>query len=293
METRIAAPEWESRRIELGSEPDRCLVCSSPGPRRFFFKSNKWFWICPECELVFVHDIYPEFATDIEHLDGTYDYASTRPAKAREKREYRRLLAGFERARRTNLLLEVGCNQGIFLETARAAGWEVRGVEILPPVADLARSTRGLDVRTGELAQAGFPDAAFDVAYMNEVIEHVGDPVALLREVHRVLRPGGQATLRTGNARSWSARLRGGGWSYYRFGGHMHIRYYGPKAAAALGLAAGFAEVRTWTRGFAFRESGELRDRAYAVPVRIAQALVSPLAGPLGRGHRLTMELRK
>ena len=291
--TQVVADDWEKRRDELGPEPRQCLVCSAPGPQRLFFRSGKWFWICRACELVFVHDIYPEFATDVEHLDGTYDYRSTRPPNARERSEYARLLADFARAKRTNRLLEVGCNQGIFLEVARAAGWEVSGVEILAPVAELARRTRGLDVRTGDLLQARFDAGVFDVVYTNEVIEHVVDPVELLREVQRVLRPGGIALLRTGNARSWSARLRGGAWSYYRFGGHMHIRYYGPRSAAALGKAAGFAEVRTRTRGFAFRESGELRGRAYAAPVRVAQALISPFAAPLGQGHRLTMIFQK
>jgi SAM-dependent methyltransferase len=290
METPV---EWEQRRLALGPEPAQCLVCAAPAPRRLFFRSEKWFWICARCELVFVHDIYPEFATDVEHLDGTYDYRSTRPPNRRERVEYRRLLAEFADLRRTNRLLEVGCNQGIFLEVARAAGWEVDGVEILAPVAELARRLRGLDVHVGELADARFDGGRFDVVYMNEVIEHVVDPVGLLTEVCRVLRPGGMAVLRTGNARSWSARLRGGGWSYYRFGGHMHIRYYGPKSAAALAAVTGFASVKTRTRGFAFREGGELKGRGYAVPVRLAQALISPLAGPFGRGHRLTMMFSK
>jgi len=288
-----STPDWERRRDELGPEPARCLLCAASSPRRLFFRSNKWFWICSACELVFVHDIYPEFETDIEHLDGTYDFRTTRPPKARERAEYAKLLADFERVRSTNRLLEVGCGHGIFLEVARAFGWEVSGVEILPPIAELARRERGLDVRTGDLLQARFDGGTFDVAYMNEVIEHIVDPVGLMSEVCRVLRPGGIALLRTGNARSWSARLRGGGWSYYRFGGHLHIRYFGPRSATALGKAAGFARVRTRTRGFAFRESGELRGRAYAAPVRVAQALISPLAGPMGGGHRLTMIFEK
>ncbi len=52
-------------------------------------------------------------------------------------------------------------------------------------------------------------------------------------------------------------------------------------------------ELRTRTRGFAFGEGGELEGRGYAGPVRLAQALISPLAGPLGQGHRLTMTLFK
>lgn len=273
---------------EPGSVPERCLVCGAPRPRALFVRSGKRFWACRVCELVFVHDIYPEFTQDVEHLPDTYEFGKPRAAKPREQREYARILARFERVRRLGSLLEVGCGQGVFLESASRAGWRALGVEVLPELARAARE-RGLDVRTGELAQAALPDASVDAAYMNEVIEHVVDPVALLRELRRVLRPGGLALLRTGNARSWSARVRGGGWSYYRFGGHLHIRFYSPRAAEALARAAGFEAVRCETRGFALREAGELRGRWYKPAVQIAQALVSPAAGPLGAGHRLSM----
>lgn len=288
---RIDAEEIARLVDELGPEPRSCLICAAPGPRRLFFRSEKWFWSCNACELVFVHDIYPEFALDVAHLDGTYDFHATRSAKPRELSEYARLLAQFEPVRSTGRLLEVGCGHGIFLEAARARGWNVVGVEILDEVAAIARKARSLDVRVGELAGAAFKDAHFDVVYMNEVIEHVVDPVALMREVRRVLRPGGCAVLRTGNARSWSARLRGRGWSYYRFGGHLHIRFYSPKSAEALARAAGFARARCDTRGFAMRESAELAGHWYKPIVKPLQALVSPLAGPLGAGHRLTMWL--
>jgi SAM-dependent methyltransferase len=274
---------------EPGSTPDRCLVCGVPRPRALFERSGKRFWACRGCELVFVHDIYPEFTQDVAHLPETYEFGRPRAAKPRELREYARILARFERVRRLGSLLEVGCGQGVFLEAASRAGWRALGVEMLPELARVAREERGLDVRTGELCDARLPDASVDAAYMNEVIEHVVDPVALLGELRRVLRPGGIALLRTGNARSWSARVRGGGWSYYRFGGHLHIRFYSPRAAEALARAAGFDAVRCETRGFALREAGELRGRWYKPAVQIAQALVSPAAGPLGAGHRLSM----
>lgn len=277
----------------LGKTPSRCLLCKAPQPRQLFFRDGKWFWICTACDFIFVHDIYPEFGTDTSYLDHTGKLADRVGIKHKQDKDYTRLLAEFESYRVRNRLLEVGCAAGLFLARAGQDGWQCSGVEVLPEVARLARQNRSLDVHTGELVDAGFPDEEFDVVYMNEVIEHIVDPVALMREVHRVLRPGGVALLRTGNARSWSARLRGGRWHYYRFGGPFHIRFYSPRAARSLAGAAGFASVETCTRGFAFLESAEARGRWFRPFMQVAQALISPLAGPFGAGHRLSMRFQR
>jgi len=276
---------------ELGSEPTRCLLCDGERFERLFRRSGKWFWVCRGCELVFVHDIYPEFVTDTDHLEEAYSFGALREADDRKRRKFDRVLEDFEPYRKLGRLLDVGCNEGLFLDHARRRGWEVAGVEILEPVAEIARRERGLDVRTGELFEAAFSDACFDVVFMSEVIEHVVHPVPLLQEIHRVLRPGGGAIIGTDNARSWAARLMGKRWSYYRFGGHGHIRYYSPKAAEALARRAGFARTRCRTHGFSFLEAEELRGRWYKPLVKITQGLISPLAGPLGKGHRLVMIL--
>ena len=277
----------------LGMEPRECLLCNAGPFERLFRRSGKWFWRCGGCELVFVHDIYPEFAEDTAHLETTYGFGTLKVATARQGRKHDELLALFAPERRTGRLLEVGCGQGLFLDRARGRGWEVEGVDVLAEVVRTARAERGLAVHEGELFDAGFPSERFDVVYMSEVIEHVVEPVPLLREVHRVLRPGGVAVLDTGNANSWSARLRAERWHYYRFGGCLHIRFYSPPAAAALGRAAGFAAVSARTRGFAFRDSREMRGRWFRPVVQLAQNLVSPFAGPLGAGHRLRIVLRR
>ena len=159
--------------------------------------------------------------------------------------------------------------------------------------ADPATRQRGLEVHRGELFDAAYPDETFDVVYMSEVIEHIVEPIPLLEEIHRVLRPGGIALLGTGNAQSWSARLRGRDWDYYLFGGHLHIRFYGPKSARVLAERAGFASVECRTRGFALRESEEMRGAWYKPFFKLAQGFVSPLAGPMGAGHRLRMIFHK
>ena len=288
----LEPPDIEAAMRALGSEPAHCLLCGGTQFDRLFQRSAKWFWLCRACELVFVHDIYPEFARDTEHLQESYVFDDLEHAGPKKLRKYDEFLVPLEVHRRLNRLLEVGCGQGLFLERAREMSWEVQGVELLPPVAERARE-RGLAVFTGELVAAAFPAGHFDVVVMREVIEHIVDPVALLREIARVLRPGGVATLGTGNARSWAARLRGARWSYYRFGGHMHIRFYSPRAAAALARASGFSRVEARTSGFAFLEAEEMRGRWYKPLLKLAQAPLSPLARLSGRGHRLVMTLYK
>ena len=52
------------------------------------------------------------------------------------------------------------------------------------------------------------PDASIDLAYSVEVIEHLEDQFAFMREVHRILRPGGRAVVTTPNVLSLTSRLR-------------------------------------------------------------------------------------
>lgn len=276
----------------MGTDPKACLICEHSEFSRIFKKQGKWFWRCQNCELVFVHDIYPEFARDTDEL--TYDdlAAERTEPKPRQRREYGALLDDFETVRSTGKFLEVGCGPGLFLGSAVQRGWDCVGIEMLDSMADVTRERYGVRVEP-DLFAAEFEAESFDVCYMNEVIEHVVNPVPMMQEIHRVLRPGGVALLRTGNARSWSARLNGAKWWYYHFGGHGHIRFFGPESAEALCRAGGFERVEVGTRGFAFIDGIDLRGHWYRPVVRITQSLVSPFAGPFGAGHRLTMRFVK
>lgn len=95
-------------------------------------------------------------------------------------------------------LLDVGCGTGDFLRVARARGWQGSGTE-LSPYAVRAAAADGLEVVGGELWEAGLPPATFDVVTCWHVIEHVGDPRRLVREICRVLKPGGWLVLATPN----------------------------------------------------------------------------------------------
>jgi len=291
--SRSLAPADLQRAIEeLGTEPRTCVVCGGARFERAFLRSGKWFWRCSACTLVFVHDIYPEFLDDTGGLSEQYSFEQAAEAGPRKRAKYDEFLALVAPRVTGRRMLEVGCGQGLFLVHARAAGWNVRGVDVLEPVVTHARA-RGLEVFLGTLHAANLPAASFDLVAMREVIEHVVEPVDLMREVARVLVPGGVAALGTGNAGSWSARLRGRRWAYYAFGGHAHIRFYSPHSARALAHAAGFESVECHSRGFAFLENEEARGHWYRPLLKLAQAPISPLARVAGAGQRLVMLFRK
>ena len=105
------------------------------------------------------------------------------------------LLDRFEPLRSGGRLLDVGCAAGWLLHHAAQRGWRAQGVELSESAARFAQD-RGLEVFQGELSAAGLPDAAFDVVYMGDVLEHVPDCRATLAEVARLLAPGGHVYLR-------------------------------------------------------------------------------------------------
>src|SRR3712207_1758805 len=79
---------------------------------------------------------------------------------------------------------------------------EVIGIDVEPTQLEraqaLAIERRVTNVRfeVADVYRLPFPDGSFDAAYANSLLQHLADPVAALREVHRVLRPGGVVGVR-------------------------------------------------------------------------------------------------
>ena len=90
-------------------------------------------------------------------------------------------------------LLEIGCGSGRQLEFLHQLGWQAEGLD-LDPAAVKAASARGLTVHAGSLKEQFFPDGSFDAVVSSHVIEHVHDPVGLLRECGRILKPGANSS---------------------------------------------------------------------------------------------------
>jgi SAM-dependent methyltransferase len=120
-------------------------------------------------------------------------------------------------------LLDVGCGNGRFLSLMREAGWEVRGVEPDPVAAKIAQEENGIPVTVGALDHAELADESFDAITLNHVIEHVHDPVALLSQCRRVLKPHGTAVIVTPNIESFGHETFGPCWRGLEPPRHLHL----------------------------------------------------------------------
>jgi ubiquinone/menaquinone biosynthesis C-methylase UbiE len=133
-------------------------------------------------------------------------------------------------------LLDVGAYLGVFVEEAIASGWDAQGVE--PSLWAVNYATqRGLNVQRGTLEEVNLPSEGLDAVTMWDVIEHLGDPLAELRHMHRVLKPGGWIAVHTMDIDSLFARLMGPRWPWLM---EMHIYYFSRRTLADMIAQAGF-----------------------------------------------------
>ncbi len=189
-------------------------------------------------------------------------------------------------------VVDIGCSRGQFVGFAGEAGYTAEGVEPAPDIAAAARAL-GLNVRTGLLEEQQFPDATFDAASLFEVVEHLREPLPLLRECARILKPGGILLVSTGNAASWTVTAMGARWDYFHIekdGGH--ISFFNPRSIAILAQNAGFRVERIETARVKFHEKGDVSGAAYTLG-KLAAELLNVPARWAGRGHDMLAYLRR
>lgn len=142
-------------------------------------------------------------------------------------------------------LLDVGCGNGRFLDQMRQLGWNVTGIEPDGEAVSVACEKFGLEVFQGSLEKARFANGHFDAITMNNVIEHAPDPIELLRECCRVLKPNGEIVVVTPNIKSLGHNVFGENWRGLEVLRHLFL--FTPQALRACAESAGLdvQELRT------------------------------------------------
>jgi len=109
---------------------------------------------------------------------------------------------------RSGNILEIGCSSGYQLvEFKKHGAFDLRGVDIDHAAIEHARTKLHLNVLDRSVLEANLPASSFDLVLMFNVLEHLVNPVEVLAEVHRLLRPGGYLAIKTPMIDSLQARL--------------------------------------------------------------------------------------
>ncbi len=141
----------------------------------------------------------------------------------------------------TGTLLEIGSYTGLFLVEAGRRGWQAEGVEPSRWAAARANETGGVRVHQGFLSDARpHLRKRYDVVATFDVLEHVRDPAAFLRDCASLLGPGGVLCFSTLDAGARFARAMGTRWPWLM---EMHLFYFDRATTADLLRRNGFELV--------------------------------------------------
>lgn len=161
-------------------------------------------------------------------------------------------------------LLDVGCGAGAVLGVLAAAhpGLALAGIDREPRQIDAARGhlaslgRADADLRVGDAAGLPWPDGGFDHAYLMWFVEHAPRIEPILREVRRVLVPGGTITVNETEYESFHVWPEHDDWEYVEQAMFAHFRAHGQAHAGrrlgTLLLEAGFRDVTSRLAGFHF-----------------------------------------
>ena len=96
-----------------------------------------------------------------------------------------------------NKFLDVGCGLGLGLAYAHQLNCELFGTEYDSGALEFVQKHFPVKTHQGDLDSAKYPDDFFDFIHISHVIEHVLDPRAYLKEMKRILKPGGTLAIGT------------------------------------------------------------------------------------------------
>jgi 2-polyprenyl-3-methyl-5-hydroxy-6-metoxy-1,4-benzoquinol methylase len=191
--------------------------------------------------------------------DASPDFDNSTTAKAEQHFEALDGVVGLVGRR----VLDYGCGAGRFLRVARARGAHVFGVEF-DEEARRQAVEHGIDVRD---TIETFKPSSIDVVYMNDVIEHLRDPVRDLGQIRSRLRPGGAIFVVTMNMDSLTARVRRDSWHIVT--NPTHFWFYDELSLRRTLRSAGFVKLTVERWPVRFDHHGPVRSRAQKALQRV------------------------
>ncbi len=228
--------EWQDVDCPLCAGGRRDILLEAPDLSPG--SSGLWFAVvrCRDCGLAFTNP-RPSPATIGQFYPEVYRPhrapKRNRPSRSRGRKE-RQTLPWHGEGR----LLDFGCGGGSYLRCMHSLGWQVTGLDLSAVAVERVRSDLGLHALVGTLPHPLLGPASFDVITMWHSLEHVHDPLTVLREARRLLAPGGRLLVAAPNLDSLPFRWFGPAW--YALDLPRHLTHFTPRTLDLMLRRAGF-----------------------------------------------------
>jgi len=233
---------------ELNNFHKNCLICQSLEIKLLKGFEEHQLIKCRKCNFVFQKRIPSDeefrmcYAPHEDYVYGVNYYLSPVTVK-----RYNELLDYFEKYRKNNRILDVGCGIGYFLDVAKERGWNVYGTEYAKKAIQIC-TEKGISMKQGKLDSFNYENGFFDVITSFEVIEHINNPQEEIKHIKTLLRPDGIFYCTTPSFNSLSRLILGSKWNVILY--PSHLAYYTRKTLSILINNSGLKKIKIITTGF-------------------------------------------
>jgi 2-polyprenyl-3-methyl-5-hydroxy-6-metoxy-1,4-benzoquinol methylase len=214
----------------------------------------------------------------------------------------------FHSRRGKGKLLDIGCNEGRNLQIYAKNGFSVEGFEVNKRAATEAKKC-GHKIYNQSM-DTFLPNKTYDIVVLSNVLEHSTDPLKLLQNINKILKPGGRIWISVPNINSWQRLIFNRYWINWHV--PFHVFFFSVSTISNLLTTSGFSKIKSsnLTPGLwmaqsiiatFFTESGK-KNNAQRIPVLLGCLLLTirfflfPLlcfGNLIGRGDCLIIEAFK
>lgn len=211
-----------------------------------------------------------------------------------------RIVDLIQRYTKKGRLLDIGVGTGLFMGIAQKKGFEVFGLDVssyaIKAVGKKLNIKSEKKLVVSELTEKTYASNYFDVVNMRHSIEHVSDPEKLLKDVYKILKPGGIVAIATPNSFGWHAKLFKELWPHWSV--PYHIQFFSKKSLEIVVKKSGFTILKSKTEELTNYDIFRIFLRKVGIPINYNRAtfltkIANNFLAKIGQGEGLLIIAQK